>query len=502
MRAGLYARVSNEEQVEGYSLDAQKRAFHTLVQGREWEIHHEYIEEGKSAHTDDIRKRPVFKQAIDDALAGKYDVLVVHKIDRFSRKLRITLEYFEQLGKAGVGFVSIQNQIDYTTPSGKFMLVMQGGLAEMYSDNLSEETKKGLGERKAQGLYCGPLPFGVMKGEDRVPIPDPDTYPGLFMAVELAAEGKSDAEVAQTLNIFGYRTVGTRGSRPFANHSVLGILKNRFYLGELPDGNGGWVQGKHERLIDQDLWDRVQDARQRRRTNTHGNRPNGKRTWSLTGLTFCWHCQGRIHSQYVYKGQPRLGCYNRQKGQGCQQKSANLSVYEVQLEAYLAAFKIPGDYQHRILEYHRKLEVAYDDAEQERSVLDRRLKRLKELYEWGDHTRAEYETRRTDILKQLDAALAPTLSKTDHLDQLAQFLSDVPAAWDSATQEQRNKLARALFDQVWVKDKIVVGVKPRPELEPFFRLNYLESEKIIEGCAPRRVEVHLKHGTSVMLAAA
>jgi len=141
MRAALYARVSSEEQVEGYSLDAQCRAFRALVEGRGWTVFKEYIEEGRSAHTDDVRKRPVFKETIDDAVAGKYDVLVVHKIDRFSRKLRITLEYFEKLGKAGVGFVSIENQIDYTTPTGKFMLVMQGGLAELYSDNLGEETR-------------------------------------------------------------------------------------------------------------------------------------------------------------------------------------------------------------------------------------------------------------------------------------------------------------------------------------------------------------------------
>ena len=66
----------------------------------------------------------MFKKAIDDALTGKYDVLVVHKLDRFSRKLKVTLEYFEKLGKAGVGFVSIQNEIDYSTPQGKFMLAM------------------------------------------------------------------------------------------------------------------------------------------------------------------------------------------------------------------------------------------------------------------------------------------------------------------------------------------------------------------------------------------
>tara|TARA_Y100001001_G_C7778259_1_gene227983 strand:- start:61 stop:270 length:210 start_codon:yes stop_codon:yes gene_type:complete len=49
------------------------------------------------------------KEAMEDAMAGHYDVLVVHKIDRFSRKLRLALEYFEKLGKAGVGFVSIEN---------------------------------------------------------------------------------------------------------------------------------------------------------------------------------------------------------------------------------------------------------------------------------------------------------------------------------------------------------------------------------------------------------
>lgn len=124
VRTALYAKVSSEEQVKGYSLDAQRRAFQTLLQGRGWTAYQEYLEEGKLAHNDDIRKRPKFQEAINDALAGNYDVLVVHKIDRFARKLRTTLEYFKKLGKAGVGFVLVQEQIDYSTPNGKFMLVM------------------------------------------------------------------------------------------------------------------------------------------------------------------------------------------------------------------------------------------------------------------------------------------------------------------------------------------------------------------------------------------
>ena len=68
LRAALYARVSSEEQVEGYSLDAQCRAFRNLLRERGWDVYFEYIEEGRSAHTDNINKRPVFKQAMEDAV--------------------------------------------------------------------------------------------------------------------------------------------------------------------------------------------------------------------------------------------------------------------------------------------------------------------------------------------------------------------------------------------------------------------------------------------------
>ena len=127
LRAALYARVSSEEQTKGYSLGAQCRAFKTFVEVEGWTTYREYIEEGRSAHTDNVSKRPVFLEAIEDALAGKYDVLVVHKIDRFSRRLRITLEYVDKLRDAGVRLVSIKNQVDYSTPHGKLTLVNEGG---------------------------------------------------------------------------------------------------------------------------------------------------------------------------------------------------------------------------------------------------------------------------------------------------------------------------------------------------------------------------------------
>src|SRR5687767_6785386 len=97
LRAGLYERVSSEEQVEGYSLDAQDRAGRLYCETHGWQVAAVYRDEGKSARTDDLGRRPAFQQKLADAEAGLLDVVVVHKLDRFARSLRVTLETLERL---------------------------------------------------------------------------------------------------------------------------------------------------------------------------------------------------------------------------------------------------------------------------------------------------------------------------------------------------------------------------------------------------------------------
>ena len=65
MRAALYARVSKEEQTEGYSIDAQLRACRDYAKAQGWTTVAEYVDEGKSARTDNLRKRPKFKEMMD-----------------------------------------------------------------------------------------------------------------------------------------------------------------------------------------------------------------------------------------------------------------------------------------------------------------------------------------------------------------------------------------------------------------------------------------------------
>lgn len=471
MRAALYARVSTEEQVEGYSIDAQRRAFREFCNQKEWAIAQEYVEEGRSAHTEGMSNRPVFKEAIQDALAKKYDVLVVHKIDRFSRRLRVTLEYFDKLHKAGVGFVSISEQMDFSTPTGQVFLAMVGAFSQFYSDNLSQETKKGWAERRAQGLYCGLLPFGAMKGDEGIPVAHPDTYPGLVTAFELSAQGKTDREVAQALNAGGYRTAGNHGPRPFSKETVKDMLRNRFYLGELPDGNGGWIDGKHQPFVSPELFHAAQQARERRRHHHLDSIRSKASTFSLSGLTWCAACGSKVHIHRDRQGKPRTFCYGRAQGNGCDGKGTFLEVYERQIEWYLEHFRIPEDYQQRILDAFRKMQGAEQGSVHKRKQLEARLGRLKELYGWGHLQREDYLSEYEAVHRELEA-LKPETDRARHLERLAHFLKDVAAAWRDADHGQRNKLASAIFQQVWVKDNRVIGVRPLPELEPFFRLNH------------------------------
>ncbi len=479
MRAALYARVSSEEQVEGYSIDAQLRACRDFAQGKGWAIVAEYVDEGKSARAEDVGKRPRFKEMLEAAKAKEFDLLVVHKLDRFSRNLLLTLRCFDELSKSGTTFISLGEQIDYSTPMGRVFLAMSGAFAQFYSDNLSQETKKGWHERRAQGLYCGILPFGVTKGEDGVPVPDPSTHPGLTMAFELAAQGKSDREVAEVLTAKGYRTTGNQGNRPFSKDTVRGILQNRFYLGYLPDGAEGWTKGRHEPMIAEDIFLQVQETRRRNR-KAPKNHPGRATLSSLTGLAYCWYCKGRMHTGTTNKGKKRIMCASRAKGNGCHQTSTLLDALDAQIEAYLENFHIPEDYQERIMEAHRKLQAAFDESEKAAADLRARLERNRKLFKWGDISENEYLAEKQLIDHDLQTLAMPA-NDIKVLEKLAGFLKDAAQAWREADQNHRNALARQLFDEVWIKDKQVVATRPRSELEPFFRLSFEQWRKRFES---------------------
>nr|MDP9469235.1 recombinase family protein [Chloroflexota bacterium] len=462
-RAALYVRVSSEEQVQGYSLDAQDRAGRIWCEAHGWGVARVYADEGKSARSDDLAKRPEFARLLADAEAGLLDVVVVHKLDRFARNIRVTLDTLAQLERAGVAFVSISEQMDFTTPIGRVILATLGAFAQYYSDNLATETAKGKQERKRQGLYNGVLPFGATKGEDGVPVLDTAARwetangtplspgDGLRLAFELAAQGKTHREIARALNLAGYHTTGNRGENAFTKDSVRVILANRFYLGELPDGEGGQLPGKHAALVDPGLFARAQVMRDR---NTYRpRRVSAVRTpWALSGVATCGDC-GEPLVLFGAGPRRRVQCSGRRQGNGCEAPTFFVETVEEQIGRVLDGFAVPAEARGRLLTAWRRSRSRHVDANAERLRLRGKLDRLSELYVEGVITRPAYDAQREATLAQLAALPADTDPTEETGRLLAGYLADVGRAWAAATPDERNGIARQLFTDVLVVNK-------------------------------------------------
>jgi hypothetical protein len=294
-----------------------------------------------------------------------------------------------------------------------------------------------------------------------VPVADPETHPGLVLAFRVAAVGRTDRDIATMLNAAGYRTSGNRGANPFTKDMVRRILMNRFYLGELPDGEGGWLPGKHHPVLDVALFDAAQDTRS---ANCHDARKvrSQAQVYSLSGIGDCAYCHGPLHIFKNPNGRPRVHCYHGRQGEPCGQRATFLDIYEAQIADYLTSFHIPTDYQRQITALYSQASSERDDAETRRRQITARLDRIKELYAWGDLARDDYQHERDALTAEL-ATLERSGSQAAVLARAAAFLNDLPAGWEAATQEQRNQLARLLFERVEIRNKTVVAVTPRPE---------------------------------------
>jgi site-specific DNA recombinase len=487
----VYRRVSREEQIEGYSLDAQTRAIRAYCDVRGWQIIKEYSDEGRSARTDDLRKRPSFAAMLADAAEGLFDVIVVHKVDRFARNLRVLLTVLHQLEGCRVSFASVTEDLDYTTSQGRFFLHMLGSVAQWFSDNLSFERKKGKNERKAQGLYNGLLPFGSMVSSTGVPVAgtrsfcvlnwverdgrrvvdggrETTNFDGLQLAMRLGRDGATDRSIADALNAAGYRTSGNRGNNPFTKDSVRAILKNRFYLGELPDGDGGWIAGAHAPMLDEDLFDDVQRVRLANRTNVAKVRRSARR-YSLSGLAVCGYCGGHLNFHTDRDGKARVYCDQRRQARssGCTQGAKVVDIFEKQIAAYLATFRLDDETVSQVIARYERAEAERDDGERRRREITSRLERIAELYKWGDLTRGAYQAER-DQLQAERVNLRGAPNRSGLLREAAGYLRDFPAAWDAAPPDERNALARVIFDSVEIKDDRVLAATVKAEAAPFF----------------------------------
>ena len=146
-RAGVYARVSTiDQQTENQLLELRR-----YVQARGWTAT-EYIDKGVSGAKD---SRPALDRLVVDARRRRFDTLIVWRLDRLGRNLKHLITLLEELHATGVGFVSVNEGIDFGTPAGRLQMHLLGAFAEFERARIAERVKAGLARAKSDGRRLG-----------------------------------------------------------------------------------------------------------------------------------------------------------------------------------------------------------------------------------------------------------------------------------------------------------------------------------------------------------
>lgn len=149
-RVGIYARVSTVD--KGQDVELQLSELRAYANARGWGIFKEYVDIGQSGSKE---QRPSFNQLMEDARRRKIDIILVWRLDRFGRSLKQLVVSLDELKTLGVGFVSLKESLDFTTPTGRLMLHLLGAFAEFEKDLIRERVIAGVAHARAKGKRLG-----------------------------------------------------------------------------------------------------------------------------------------------------------------------------------------------------------------------------------------------------------------------------------------------------------------------------------------------------------
>ena len=314
IRAVIYARYSSHAQKDA-SIEQQLRVCRQWAREHDIQIVAEYCDHAISGTSD---KRPEFLRMIKDSAKGRWERVLVYKIDRFARNRYDSAMYKARLKKNGVKVYSVMEPIP-DGPEGILLESVLEGSAEYYSANLSQNIRRGMHDN---ALACkvnnGGLPLGLKKGEDGKYAIEPAGAAVVREIFEMYAAGANVTEIIATLNSRGLRT--SRGAR-WNKNSLHTILRNERYAGVYI-----WkdvrIEGGIPAIISKELFDAVQEQLKK-----VARAPAAARTdvdYMLTGKLFCGHCgsamvgesgTGKSGRKFYY-----YACIKRKRQKACDKK--------------------------------------------------------------------------------------------------------------------------------------------------------------------------------------
>jgi site-specific DNA recombinase len=275
MKAALYIRVSTQDQIENYSIESQRERLEAYCKSKGWEIYDVYIDPG---YTGSNTKRPALQRLISDL--KNIDVVVVYKLDRLSRSQRDTLELIEDhFLKNDVDFVSLTETLDTSTPFGKAMIGILSVFAQLERETIAERMRMGhikRAEEGKRGMGGNYDPAGYERKEGELVI-KPDEAFHIQKTFDLYEQFHSITKVQAALKDLEFQVWRFRRYND--------ILRNKLYCGYVSFA-GAWYKGKHDAIISEEQFNRVQFLLSRHK----GNNSNKAKQSLLSGLLVCGCC--------------------------------------------------------------------------------------------------------------------------------------------------------------------------------------------------------------------
>ena len=150
LRVALYGRVSTLD--KGQDVNLQLNELREYSTRRNWHVAGEYVDNGVSGAKE---SRPELNRLMADAKKRRFDVIAVWKLDRFGRSLRHLVDALAELEAVGVAFVSLRDNLDLSTPSGRLMFQIIGAMAEFERALIQERVRAGLAVARSKGKTLG-----------------------------------------------------------------------------------------------------------------------------------------------------------------------------------------------------------------------------------------------------------------------------------------------------------------------------------------------------------
>lgn len=506
LRVGAYCRVSTDSEDQLNSYKSQVTYYTNLIKkNKEWVFADIYADEAITGTQ--VNKRTDFQRLINDCMNGELDMVITKSISRFARNTLDTLKYVRMLKEKNVAVYFEDEKINTLTMDGELLLVVLSSVAQQEVENISANVKKGLKMKMSRGElvgFQGCLGYDYHPEDKSITINEEEAEIVKYI-FNRYVEGAGGSIIGRELENLGYKT--KRGSSRWAESTVLGIVKNEKYKGDILLGktftidpiskrrlaNYGeedqfYLRNHHEPIISEEVFEKAQEIRMKRSIprGLHASkegvvkRQKYSRKYAFSCLLECGFCGGTLtrrkwHSSSEYKKNIWQCVVATKKGKKHCPHSKGIPEKAVE-DAFVESYRQLSNDNKDIMEnFLKKLQETLSESSVEKefakiqislATLDKKRNNLVDMRLDEKIDEDTYELKYSELSLQIDELLKERTSLENSLDNehsMKRRLADFKKTLQN--NQVLDEFDRYVFESI-VEKGIVGGVEEDGTIDP------------------------------------